>query len=730
MTDNLTEELDLTVFSFSLYNDGVAVATLDVPGQPFNTLSNSLRDDFERIIDFCETDSGVRALVIASGKPNSFVVGADVKLLNAIESQSEATAGSRTTQRLMSRLENLHVSHDKPVVAAIHGPALGGGLELALACSLRVASDSSATVLGFPEVKLGLLPGAGGTQRAPRLIGIANALEMILTGKNIRGQRALKMGLVDEVVPEPILVETACYFALRSADGKIPRPRSGVERLADADYLQQVALEENSVGQRFLFRKAREDLLEKTQGNYPAPELALDAVRIGIQEGLEAGFAAEADRFGRLVVTPESKALRSLFFAETALKKDTGVDSDVEVVPVRRIGVLGGGLMGAGIAFVSAARAEVPARIKEVNGDGMRRGLRYVQQAVQKDASKRRRSAFLADRTMNYVTATTDWRGFSGADIVVEAVFEDLDLKREMVLKVEEYGGPRTIFASNTSSIPISEIASVAAHPERVVGMHYFSPVEKMPLLEVVTTTRTADWVTATCVAAGKAQGKTVIVVRDGPGFYTSRILAPYMNEAAWLFAEGASLDLVDNALVEFGFPVGPITLLDEVGIDVGAKVAGVMTRAFGERMAIPGAMSALLEDQRLGRKNGRGFFVYEKGKKQGIDPTVYGLVGGKRDRLDLPVEEIQERLVLQMVNEAARCLEEGILRSARDGDIGAVFGLGFPPFLGGPFSYIDRYGARRLVGRLEQLAERHGERFAPTRLLVEHAESGVALRR
>ncbi|MEO1171424.1 MAG: fatty acid oxidation complex subunit alpha FadJ [Myxococcota bacterium] len=729
MSENLTEELELSVFSLSVYDDGVAVATLDVPGQPFNTLSDELKGDFEKIIEHCETESRVRALVLASGKPTSFIVGADVKLLDVISTQSEATERSRSTQRLMSRLEDLHLSHDKPVVAAIHGPALGGGLEVALACSLRVISDSNATVLGFPEVKLGLLPGAGGTQRAPRLIGIANALEMILTGKNIRARRARKLGLVDEVVPEPILVETACELALRAADGKLPAPKSSVERLADADYLQQVALEENVVGQRFLFRKAREDLLAKTRGNYPAPELALDAVRIGIQEGLDAGHAAEADRFGRLVVSPESKALRSIFFAETALKKDSGVDVDVDVAPVKRIGVLGGGLMGGGIAFVSATRARVPARIKEVNASGMRRGLRYVERAVAKDAAKKRMSAFDTDRTLSYVRATTEWSGFTGTDIVIEAVYEDLELKQEMLRQVEKHGGPKTIFASNTSSIPISDIAAAGAHPERVVGMHYFSPVEKMPLLEVVTTAQTADWVTATSVAAGKAQGKTVIVVRDGPGFYTSRILAPYMNEAAWLFAEGASLELVDSALVDFGFPVGPITLLDEVGIDVGAKVAGVMTQAFGERMAVPGAMSALLEDQRFGRKNGRGFFRYEKGKKEGIDPSVYGLIGGKRARVDLPVEEIQERLVLQMVNEAARCLEEGILRSARDGDIGAVFGLGFPPFLGGPFSYIDRYGAGRLVGRLEQLAERHGERFAPTQLLLDHAESNKAFR-
>ncbi|MEO1303254.1 MAG: 3-hydroxyacyl-CoA dehydrogenase NAD-binding domain-containing protein, partial [Myxococcota bacterium] len=355
-------------------------------------------------------------------------------------------------------------------------------------------------------------------------------------------------------------------------------------------------------------------------------------------------------------------------------------------------------------------------------------GARYVRGVLDKDRKKRRLSAYELDRTMSFVTATTEWSGVGAADVVIEAVFEELELKREMLRAVEQHGHHEVIFASNTSSIPIANIAEAASHPERVIGMHYFSPVEKMPLLEIVTTEKTADWVTATCVALGKAQGKTVIVVRDGAGFYTSRILAPYMNEAAWLFAEGVSLEAIDEAMTSFGFPVGPITLMDEVGIDVGAKVGAIMQGAFGERMRAPEVMETVVTDGRHGRKSGRGFYRYSDGVRDGIDRSIYELLP-RAERVEVSVEEIQDRMILQMVNEAARCLDEGILRNARDGDIGAVFGLGFPPFLGGPFSYIDRRGAASVCDRLSQLRERYGVRFEVAPNLEQLAKSGAAFR-
>jgi len=384
--------------------------------------------------------------------------------------------------------------------------------------------------------------------------------------------------------------------------------------------------------------------------------------------------------------------------------------------------------MGGGIAAVNTTKAGVRTRIKEIDDAGARRGLAHVNKALDDQLKRRRIDPRRAAKMRHLATATTDWSGFGNVEIVIEAVFEDLDLKRSMVEQTEAVTRPGTIFASNTSSIPITDIAAAASRPENVIGMHYFSPVEKMPLLEIIVTDQTADWVTASAVAFGKRQGKTVIVVNDGTGFYTSRIIAPYMNEVGWLLDEGVRIDDIDPAMVAWGFPVGPAQLTDEVGIDVGAKVGKVMVAAFGDRLRPTEGFARLVADERYGRKNGRGFYRYEDGERQGVDESVYAVLESPQRRT-MPRAEIQDRLALQMINEAARCLEEGILRSARDGDIGAIFGLGFPPFTGGPFSYVDRVGADRIVDKLQRFAETHGDRYAPAPILEEHARKGETFR-
>ncbi|MDH3606654.1 MAG: 3-hydroxyacyl-CoA dehydrogenase NAD-binding domain-containing protein, partial [Acidimicrobiia bacterium] len=487
--------------------------------------------------------------------------------------------------------------------------------------------------------------------------------------------------------------------------------------------LQTAALESNPVGKRVLFAQAKKAMLKETKGNYPAAPAALECVRIGLEQGMEAGLLAERSAFGRLVVSPESHALRSVFFATTELKRDTGVDSEVEPRIVSTVGVLGGGLMGGGIAAVNTTRAGVTSIIKEVDEAGVARGLGYVQKVLDGQVKRRRMQkadAWLA--MQRQVKGTTAYVDLRGVDLVIEAVFEDLDLKRSVLAETEAVTGPETVFASNTSSIPISEIAAHASRPETVVGMHYFSPVEKMPLLEVIVTPQTADWVTATAVAFGKRQGKTVIVVNDGTGFYTTRIIGPYSTEVLYLLEDGATIEEIDGAMVAWGFPVGPITLSDEVGIDVGAKIGVIMEKAFGDRMAAPDGFSRLTQDDRKGRKNGRGFYSYAEGVKGAVDESVYGVLGVTPRPGTISRREIQDRLALQFVNEAARCLEDGILRSARDGDIGAVMGLGFPPFRGGPFRWVDHLGVSVVTKRLNELAYAKGERFQPAALLEEMA--------
>jgi 3-hydroxyacyl-CoA dehydrogenase / enoyl-CoA hydratase / 3-hydroxybutyryl-CoA epimerase len=702
--------------------DGVATLLLDIPGEPVNTLSPALGAELSEVLRALEKDGAVRAVVVASGKKDGFIAGANIELFATLRTAADAEAMSRQGQHGFDELERF----PKPVVAAIHGACLGGGLELALACRWRIASDDKRTRLGQPEIQLGLIPGAGGTQRLPRLIGIAAALDLILTGKNVAPRKAQKLGLVDEVVPPPILLQVARRRAKELAEGALRRQKpAAVKELRKGvlGAIQRMALEDNRLGRELLFREALKKVRAKGGGHYPAPEKAIEAVRHGYEKGIERGLEREAQLFGELAVSEVSRRLVELFFATTALKKDSGVD-DPAVKPraVRRVGVLGGGLMGSGIAFVTVG-AGAPVRVREKDDAAAARALASVRGLLDERVRRKSLDRLERDATMRLLTATTDWSGFEQVDLLIEAVFEDLALKQEMVRAFEKVNSSG-IFASNTSSIPIGRIAEASSRPEALLGMHYFSPVQKMPLLEVIVTPRTAREVTATAVAVGKKQGKTVIVVNDGPGFYTSRILAPYMNEAAQILLEGAAVEDIDRALTAFGMPVGPMTLLDEVGIDVGAKVGKILHQAFGARMAPPKALEQLIADGRLGRKSSKGFYTYG-GKKKEVDESVYDLLPGGKARQAVSRDEISERVVLQMVNEAIRCLGEGILRSPRDGDIGAVFGLGFPPFLGGPFRYADAIGPKALLDRLERWHDKFGERFEPAPLLVERARTG-----
>ena len=544
---------------------------------------------------------------------------------------------------------------------------------------------------------------------------------MIMGGKPVRPYKAKKLGLVDETVPAELLLSIAQQRATDLIDATSDEQRGGLDMSTDG--LQKFAIEKNPAGRKLLWKKAYDTMMAQTKGHYPAPKRAFEAVRIGAEQGRAAGMAAEIRFFAELVMTTESAALQSLFFATTALKSDTGIDSDASPIKVSRVAVLGGGLMGGGIAAVTTLKAKKSVRIKEIDAAGVGRGLAYVDKVVLKQAKRRRMSPFEVDQVLNRVTGSSTWIGFGNTDVVIEAVFEDLNLKRSIVKEVEGAMREDVIFASNTSTLPITLIAEASDRPENVVGMHYFSPVEKMPLLEIITTDKTADWVTATAVQLGKDQGKTVIVVNDGTGFYTSRILGPYSNEAAFLLEEGASVQAIDMAMEDWGFAVGPLLLADEVGIDVGAHVAIIMQEAFGDRMRGPDMMKGLIEDERKGRKNGRGFYIYDDGTRAGVDPTVYDALG-VGPRVPVSKKDVTERLTLAFINEAALCLQEGILRSARDGDVGAVFGLGYPPFRGGPFFTVDQMGADVVVAKLEALEARFGDRFAPAQILKDHAES------
>lgn len=712
-------------FRFTRRDDDIAVIEINVPGDAQNTLKAEFADEFAAAMKQVRGDGKLKGVVLISTKPGSFVAGADIQMFERASTAAEVEKLSTQCQQAFQQLEDLEI----PVVAAIDGACLGGGLELALACHARIATDSAQTKLGLPECMLGLLPAGGGTQRLPRLIGIPDALDLLLTGKELRPAKAKKLGIVDQVVPAGVLLEAA-RKQIEGMQGKTPR-RTSTQQKVRKDFkavAAGIAMEDNPAGRHFLFQQARKQLLAKTRGNYPAQERILDVVAAGYAKGITAGYKAEARAFGELAMTDVSRQLRGIFFAQTALKKETFVPAGVEPRPVQRVGVLGAGLMGAGIALVSINKAGKDVRFKDRDNDGLAHGYKYLRGFYDKRVKRGVMRRFQADTELRRATGTTDNRGMAGCDIVVEAVFEDLNLKHRMIADVEANCRPDTVFASNTSSIPITDLAKGAKRPENVVGMHYFSPVEKMPLLEIITTPKTAPEVIAAAVALGKAQGKTVIVVADGPGFYTTRTLAPYLNEATRLLGEGVDPHAVDKALMDFGYPVGPIALLDEVGIDVGTKVAPVLEKAFGARMESPKASGAMIEAGYLGRKTGKGFYVYDaKSKKKGEKPVneaLFDLLEAPKGR-SMPAEAITERCTWMLVNEAVHCLGDGIISEPMHGDIGAVFGIGFPPFRGGPFRFVDGIGADKAVKTLERLAKQHGERFEPAPLLREMAASG-----
>jgi len=716
--------------SLDVTDSGVAMIRIDCVGEKQNTLSQQLMTDFEEVVGEIEGNPKVKAAVLISAKPGSWVAGADVKMIARLGSESAetVTAMAGTGQQSMDKLEAMQKRI--PWVAAIDGPCLGGGLELALSCGYRIASTSSKTVLGVPEVMLGLLPGAGGTQRLPKLVGAPTALDMMLTGKNIKPARAKKMGLVDLVVDPSALERNAVATALQLASGEI-KPKKRKQGWMDW------FLESTPPGRYLLFSQASKKAMKATKGKYPAPPAILSCAKAGMEGGHMAGSTVERTEFGKLAVTPESAALRGLFFGTTAAKKNPF--GAVER-PVETIAVLGAGLMGAGIAEVSAAK-DIRVLLKDRDLKGLSRGEKQIAGNVGGKLKKKRLSQYAHDTTISRVTGLTDdhasWkRHFSGADMVIEAVFEEMGVKHKVVREMEAVLPPHAIIASNTSTLPIGDIAKAAQRPENIVGMHYFSPVDKMPLLEVIPHATTSKEACAAAFDVGLRQGKTVIAVKDVPGFYVNRCLGPFLVEAMALLQRGADPIKINESLTDFGFMVGGITLADEVGIDVAHHVVnnliGEPSEGYlGVRMdgADLKALEAFVDAGFLGRKSGKGFFDYSNPKEKKINPDAIKLMSGfvtDDSAKGLSKPELSERMVLRFMKEAIHCLEDGVISNPRDGDIGAVFGIAFPPFLGGPFSYLDTLGAQSVVDKLEALQKAHGDQFAPPALLVEHAKAGT----
>ncbi len=703
----MPDELGMTV---RIDADGILRVVFDRPNESVNLLSAELLDELGRQLDAARARADVRGVLFSSAKPRMFIAGMDVDQIASVTEAYRGAEAARFGQSVFQRIADL----GKPSAAAINGTCMGGGTELALACTFRLAADDRTLRIGLPEVQLGIIPGFGGTQRLPRLVGLVPSLDMILAGRRLDSRQARKIGLVDMIVPPAYLerealglLKRALAAGIEATVASIRKPRPWTAKLVEnVTPLRKLVLDQA--------RKRAAKRVNPKQ--YPAPFRALEVIEAAMTRPLPEGLDLEARVEGELIPTATSKNLIWLFKSQSALKSDNG-GFDVNPRRVKRVAVVGAGIMGGGIAQLAADRG-IPVRLRDIRGDAILTALKTARGVWDRRLGQRRITEGELARRMAFIAPTMDETGLRHVDVLIEAVVENLEIKQRVLADAEARLDERAVFATNTSSIPINDIAAHAMRPERVVGMHYFNPVHRMPLIEVIAGRLSSPEAVATTHALARRLGKVPVVVKDGPGFLVNRILTLYLNEALQLLTEGVRIPDADRAMVAFGMPMGPFALMDQVGLDTAQHVAGVLEAAFGERTgSTAGLVAAMVDAGRLGRKNGRGFYRYRNGKPTAVDQEVYDLTRAA-SRRDLPPETLQERMVLAMVNEAVICLEEGIVRGPRDIDVAMVMGTGFPPFRGGLLRHADSVGIPLVADRLSRLADAHGERFRPAAML------------
>lgn len=698
----------------------IAVLTFDLPGEKVNKLSTPVMTELKAHIEKLKTSS-YKMVLMKSAKPRIFIAGADIEEIRQLTTKEQVVTAVSAGQAIMNMIEDLPM----PTMALVNGACAGGGCELILACDYRIASEDSSTRIGLPETQLGILPGFGGCIRLPRVVGLQAALDVILAGKLLNAKKAQKIGLVDYVV-HPNLLES---FAIQQIEKIIADGAKKRRKVFQARGLVMKLLEGALKG--IVFSKAKEGVLKATRGHYPAPLSALDVIKktYGMTDRTRA-MQIELDHFAECAVTDISKNLIHVFYLTEMVKKQTGVaDPNVKGKTVKHLGVLGAGTMGGGIAYVAADKG-VDVRVKDISYEANAKALKHARDLWAKLAKKKVIDNYQFTQKMSLVSTTVDFSGFKSIDLTVEAIVEIMDVKKKVIAQTAAEMRDDAIIVTNTSSLSVNEMAAGHPRPQYFAGMHFFSPVHKMPLVEVIRGEKSSDETIATVFELAKKMGKMPVVVKDGPGFLVNRLLLPYMAEAAFLLSEGMSIEKVDKAYVhQFGMPMGPFELMDSVGLDVCVKVLNIFKKAYPDRVEMPGLMEKLEKNKtRMGQKTNLGFYKYNDGRKGEVDQGIYAELGLSAPTNPLSDQECLERGVFAMINECCLALDQDkIVDTPNEVDLAMIMGTGFPPFRGGLTKYADSVGASYIKTQLDKYAsERKANRLKPSSKLVERAQKNA----